>query len=204
MAEIRIFISSVQAEFASERKRLCDYIRQDALLGRFFIPFIFEELPALNTSAQEAFFKVIIYRKASNDDKFGQSNIDGNDDKLLKSNNDIIADNISDSRHIRDFNVGKDSEQSNKDSNNDNLEQSNIESNIRRTVLDVESLSYQQQVVVNFCYVPRTSTEILKRLGLTRQTKNIKSYISDLVEMGFLKMIDPEHPRSKNQKYIKV
>ena len=55
MAEIRIFISSVQAEFASERKRLCDYIRQDALLGRFFMPFIFEELPAINTSAQEAY-----------------------------------------------------------------------------------------------------------------------------------------------------
>ena len=55
MSEIKIFISSVQAEFASERKRLCDYIRQDALLGRFFVPFIFEELPAINTSAQEAY-----------------------------------------------------------------------------------------------------------------------------------------------------
>lgn len=55
MAEIKIFISSVQAEFASERKRLCDYIRQDALLGRFFMPFIFEELPAINSSAQEAY-----------------------------------------------------------------------------------------------------------------------------------------------------
>ena len=54
MAEIKIFISSVQTEFADERKRLCDYIRQDALLGRFFVPFIFEELPAINTSAQEA------------------------------------------------------------------------------------------------------------------------------------------------------
>ena len=55
MAEIRVFISSVQAEFADERRRLCDYIRQDALLGRFFIPFIFEELPAINISAQEAY-----------------------------------------------------------------------------------------------------------------------------------------------------
>ena len=55
MAEIKIFISSVLDEFASERKRLCDYIRQDALLGRFFVPFIFEELPAINTSVQEAY-----------------------------------------------------------------------------------------------------------------------------------------------------
>ena len=55
MAEIRVFVSSVQAEFAQERRLLCDYIRQDALLGRFFTPFIFEELPAINTSAQEAY-----------------------------------------------------------------------------------------------------------------------------------------------------
>ena len=51
---IRVFISSVQAEFADERRLLCDYIRQDALLGRFFSPFIFEELPAINLSAPEA------------------------------------------------------------------------------------------------------------------------------------------------------
>lgn len=43
---IRLFISSVQAEFASERKRLYDYLCQDALLGRFFEPFLFENLPA--------------------------------------------------------------------------------------------------------------------------------------------------------------
>lgn len=30
---IRVFISSVQAEFAEERRLLCNYIRQDALLG---------------------------------------------------------------------------------------------------------------------------------------------------------------------------
>ena len=32
----RIFISSVQREFAKERKALADYIRKDAILGRFF------------------------------------------------------------------------------------------------------------------------------------------------------------------------
>lgn len=52
---IRIFISSVQNEFAEERRLLCQYIRQDALFGRFFEPFIFEELPAVNLSAPEAY-----------------------------------------------------------------------------------------------------------------------------------------------------
>lgn len=55
MDKKKIFISSVQSEFAKERKLLCDYIRTDALLGKFFCPFIFEELPATNLSAQEAY-----------------------------------------------------------------------------------------------------------------------------------------------------
>lgn len=52
---IRVFISSVQREFAEERQLLCKYLREDALLGKFFVPFIFEELPAINLSAPEAY-----------------------------------------------------------------------------------------------------------------------------------------------------
>jgi len=55
MIPIRIFISSVQSEFAIERRKLCDYIRNDALFRRYFIPFIFEDLPAKDMSAQEAY-----------------------------------------------------------------------------------------------------------------------------------------------------
>ena len=36
MNKFRIFISSVQREFANERRMLAEYIRTDALLGRFF------------------------------------------------------------------------------------------------------------------------------------------------------------------------
>ena len=42
----RIFISSVQREFAKERKALASYIRKDAILGKFFEVFLFEEVPA--------------------------------------------------------------------------------------------------------------------------------------------------------------
>ena len=51
----QIFISSVQSEFAKERKQLADYIRQDVLFSRYFEPFLFEEQPAQNTSAQKAY-----------------------------------------------------------------------------------------------------------------------------------------------------
>ena len=42
----RVFISSVQKEFAKERKALASYIRNDAILGKFFEVFLFEEVPA--------------------------------------------------------------------------------------------------------------------------------------------------------------
>ena len=53
--KIKVFISSVQREFAKERRLLCDYIRNDSLLGRFFEPFIFEDMPASEVSAQKAY-----------------------------------------------------------------------------------------------------------------------------------------------------
>ena len=47
----RIFISSVQREFAKERKALAEYVRKDAILGRFFEVFLFEEVPAQERKA---------------------------------------------------------------------------------------------------------------------------------------------------------
>lgn len=55
MIPIRIFISSVQQDFASERRALAEYIRTDALLGRFFEVFIFEEMPAKSRSAAQVY-----------------------------------------------------------------------------------------------------------------------------------------------------
>ena len=47
----RIFISSVQREFAKERKALADYIRKDMLLGMFFDVFLFERTTVQDRSA---------------------------------------------------------------------------------------------------------------------------------------------------------
>ncbi len=59
MPRIKIFISSVQSEFAEERQFLCYYISTDALLGKFFIPFIFEQLPAQDTTAERAYLEEV-------------------------------------------------------------------------------------------------------------------------------------------------
>ena len=55
MIRKKIFISSVQCEFLNERNQIADYIRQDALLSRYFEPFLFEELPAQDKMAQVAY-----------------------------------------------------------------------------------------------------------------------------------------------------
>lgn len=59
MRRMKIFISSVQSEFAEERAMLCHYIRTDVLLGKFFEPFIFEEVPASEYSASHVYLREV-------------------------------------------------------------------------------------------------------------------------------------------------
>jgi len=55
MNKLKVFISSVQNEFSEERIMLFDYLMQDALLGLFFDPFIFEKAPATNQRADNLY-----------------------------------------------------------------------------------------------------------------------------------------------------
>lgn len=51
----KIFISSVQREFAAERQMIAEYVRKDALLGKFFDVFLFEEEPACDVEARDLY-----------------------------------------------------------------------------------------------------------------------------------------------------
>ena len=62
----RIFISSVQREFAKERKALTEYVRKDAILGRFFDVFLFEEVPAQERKA-DGVYKGYIEKSGTGD-----------------------------------------------------------------------------------------------------------------------------------------
>ncbi len=59
MPKRKIFISSVQAEFSAERKALHAYICADALLGKFFEPFLFELLPAVDQRPDALYLKEV-------------------------------------------------------------------------------------------------------------------------------------------------
>ena len=51
------------------------------------------------------------------------------------------------------------------------------------------SLSNKQRDIVNFCSVPRTTKEILERIGVSMHSKNRERYITSLVAAGYLQMI---------------
>ena len=59
MKRIKIFISSVQSEFTQERVMLSEYIRTDALLGKFFETFLFEDVPANEASPQQVYLSEV-------------------------------------------------------------------------------------------------------------------------------------------------
>ena len=80
MQRKKIFISSVQSEFAEERQLLFDYLTTDALLGKFFKPFIFENVPALAIKPSTVFLQEVencdIYIGLFGE-KYGFEDIDG-------------------------------------------------------------------------------------------------------------------------------
>ncbi|MCD4815878.1 MAG: DUF4062 domain-containing protein, partial [Methanosarcinales archaeon] len=55
MKPIRIFISSVQQEFAQERAVLREYLQGDPLFRRFYDVFLFEDVPAQDKRADELY-----------------------------------------------------------------------------------------------------------------------------------------------------
>src|ERR1035437_3776394 len=59
MAKLKVFISSVQKEFVRERQRLFNYLISDPLLGLFFEPFIFENIPASDRKVDTAYINEV-------------------------------------------------------------------------------------------------------------------------------------------------
>ena len=55
MIRLKVFVSSVQKEMENERQALKAYLRDDALLCRFFDVFLFEDLPAADRRADAVY-----------------------------------------------------------------------------------------------------------------------------------------------------
>jgi ATP-dependent DNA helicase RecG len=55
----RLFLSSVQKEFAAERSALRDYLQSDPLFRRFFDVFLFEDLPAVDRRSDAVYLEEV-------------------------------------------------------------------------------------------------------------------------------------------------
>ena len=80
----------------------------------------------------------------------------------------------------------------------------NLDTQLRHSDTPKVSLSNKQRDIVNFCSVPRTTKEILDRIGVSMHSKNRERYITSLVAAGYLQMTNPDNPTASNQKYKKV
>ena len=154
-----------------------------------------------NDKAQE--FVITVWRGEGNQVE-GESNQVGNqveeksnqvqdsDTRLRHSGTDLdTSENDLDTR-LRHFGTDLDT------SEND------LDTRLRHSDTPKVSLSNKQRDIVNFCSVPRTTKEILDRIGVSMHSKNRERYITSLVAAGYLQMTNPENPTASNQKYKKV
>ena len=140
-----------------------------------------------NDKAQE--FVITVWREESNQVE-GESNQVGNQ---VEEKSNQVQDSDTRLRHS-----GTDLDTRLRHSN------TNLDTQLRHSDTKKVSLSNKQRDIVNFCSVPRTTKEILDRIGVSMHSKNRERYITSLVAAGYLQMTNPENPTASNQKYKKV
>lgn len=95
-----IFVSSVQSEFAEERKAIRDFVRADALLGKHFDVFLFEDQPAQTRGPVQLYteevercdvYVVLIGRRYGFEDKEGLSATEHEFDRAVSKRKHRIA-----------------------------------------------------------------------------------------------------------------
>ena len=143
-----------------------------------------------NDKAQE--FVITVWRKESNQVEVESNQVEGESNQV---GNEV---------HDKSNQVEGKSNQVGNEVHDKSNQVENHNTGLRHSNTKKVSLSNKQRDIVNFCSVPRTTAEIMERLGLSNQTKNRERYITSLVAAGYLQMTNPENPTASNQKYKKV
>ena len=143
-----------------------------------------------NDKAQE--FVITVWRGES-------SQVEGKSNQVEGKSNQVGNQVEQKSNQVQD----SDTRLRHSDTDHDTSE-NDLDTQLRHSDTPKVSLSNKQRDIVNFCSVPRTTKEIMERLGLSNQTKNRERYITSLVAAGYLQMTNPDNPTASNQKYKKV
>ncbi len=173
MTKFRIFISSVQREFADERRMLAEYIRTDALLGRFFDVFLFEEsivrrclevgLPKPEYHPDNVDFKTVIWRNPA---RLNSDNVrSGPSRGPAGAQSGPSRGPVKDQPHAHASTVG------------------------RETCVEL----------LRNCVMSRK--ELALRLNLSPKSGFIKRFLAELLDDGLVELTIPGKPNSRLQKY---
>ena len=165
-----------------------------------------------NDKAQE--FVITVWREESNQVEVESNQVgnqvEGKSNQVEEKSNQVGNEVHDKSNQVEDHNTGLRHSDTNLDTglrhSDTRLRHSNtnLDTQLRHSNTKKVSLSNKQRDIVNFCSVPRTTAEIMERLGLSNQTKNRERYITSLVAAGYLQMTNPDNPTASNQKYKKV
>ena len=165
-----------------------------------------------NDKAQE--FVITVWRGESNqvgnEVEWKSNQVEGKSNQVEGASNQVGNEVHDKSNQVEDHNTGLRHSDTDSDTglrhSDTRLRHSNtnLDTQLRHSDTKKVSLSNKQRDIVNFCSVPRTTAEIMERLGLSNQTKNRERYITSLVAAGYLQMTNPDNPTASNQKYKKV
>ena len=150
-----------------------------------------------NDKAQE--FVITVWREESNQVEKKSNQVEGKSNQVQDSDtglrhSDTDLDTSENDLDTRLRHSGTDLDTSEND----------LDTRLRHSDIPKVSLSNKQRDIVNFCSVPRTTKEILDRIGVSMHSKNRERYITSLVAAGYLQMTNPDNPTASNQKYKKV
>ena len=143
-----------------------------------------------NDKAQE--FVITVWREESNQVEKKSNQVEGKSNQVQDSDTGLRHSDTDLDTRLRHSGTDLDT------SEND------LDTRLRHSDTPKVSLSNKQRDIVNFCSVPRTTKEILDRIGVSMHSKNRERYITSLVAAGYLQMTNPDNPTASNQKYKKV
>ena len=157
-----------------------------------------------NDKAQE--FVITVWREESNQVEEESNQVEGKSNQVEGESNQVEgkSNQVQDSdTGLRHSDTDLDTRLRHSGTDLDTSE-NDLDTRLRHSDTPKVSLSNKQRDIVNFCSVPRTTKEILDRIGVSMHSKNRERYITSLVAAGYLQMTNPDNPTASNQKYKKV
>ena len=150
-----------------------------------------------NDKAQE--FVITVWREESNQVEKKSNQVEGKSNQVQDSDTGLRHSDTDLDTRLRHSGTDLDTSENDLDTSENDLD-----TRLRHSDTPKVSLSNKQRDIVNFCSVPRTTKEILDRIGVSMHSKNRERYITSLVAAGYLQMTNPDNPTASNQKYKKV